>query len=795
MGRLRGTSDPPELADPLRSIVEGTAANTGEAFFRSLVRHLAAALEVRYVFVGEVRGVQRDTVGTLAVWAGDDFDDNFEYPLAGTPCENVVRQTMCFYPGGVQRLFPQDVLLAKMGAESYLGTPIFGASGDPLGLLCVLDPLPMQESPQARDLLAIFASRAGAELERERAEEAVRQSEERTRLIIDRALDAVITIDAAGLITDWNARAEAIFGWERYEALGQSLSDLIIPPRYRGAHERGLKRFLLKGEGPILNRRVEMTALRRNGAEFPVELSIAAFRTRDTFEFSGFLRDLTSARQAEEERRRLEDHIQHAQKLESLGVLAGGIAHDFNNLLTGILANAGAARRQVLRDSFVARALDEIAQASKVASRLTGQLLAYAGKGRLDVQALDLTDEVRMLEPLLESSVRDRASLVLDLEPDLPAIEADPVQIQQILMNLAINAAESSQLGGHVRLTTRALDVAPSDLSGLVPGSALRAGPCVALDVEDEGCGMDAATRERIFEPFFSTKATGRGLGLAAVLGIVRSHRGGVRLESTPGVGTRFGLLFPVSERSVERAAAQVSVDLHGQGSVLIVDDDEYVLQALYYGLSGYGYSVILADGGTRAVELFRARAGEVDLVVLDLMMPGMGGDETLRELRAIRPDVRVLISTGYGEDEAARRLASQGVEGFLRKPYDPEELAAEVKRLMETGGTTEPVDDTSRVMESLRASYRQRLPDKLRELETRLRDARGGGSAERREQARLLAHTLKGTAGSYGFVDVASELEFIESVLDELPADQAADAASWSRIEEALSRARSCLE
>ena len=771
--------------DPLRSIVAGTATITGDAYFHSLVRHLASALEVRCALVAELPKGGSDLVATLAVWDRDGFTENFEYALAGTPCENVVQQTLCFYPSDIQRLFPRDRVLVDMGAESYLASPLPDSSGQALGLLAVIDDRPMEDDPQARDLLTIFASRAGMELERQRSEAKLRASEERTRRIVEGALDAVITIDAEGVVTGWSARASATFGWSEEEALGRTLAELIIPEENREPHRAGLERFAETGEGPLLGQRVEIDGLHRDGHRIPLELSIATIQTGGSHEFSAFVRDLTRRRQNEEARRKLEARIQDAQKAESLAVLAGGIAHDFNNLLTGILSHAGTARRQLAPDSSVQQALAHVVQGSKLAAHLTGQLLAYAGKGSFEVRPLDLSAEVRGLESLLQSQVRAPARLELDLADPLPAIAADPVQVHQILLNLVINGAESLEENGSVRIRTRAVELSAPEIDELVAGSAAQPGPHVALEVEDNGCGMDAETLGRIFDPFFTTKKTGRGLGLAAALGIVHRHGGSIHVDSSPGAGTRFRVAFPVSEgdpRAVERRAQG---DLSGRGLVLVVDDDAYVLQGVYYALESYGYSVILAESGEAAVEFYRRRSEEIDLVLLDMTMPGMGGVETFKALRAIRPDVRVLVATGYDQQEAARQFAHEQLAGFLRKPYDPEDLAAEVKRLLGAAPGVPAEALALDPLEALRASYRRELPEKLDALEAAVRAARDGGD---RDEARDLAHTLKGTCGFYGFDTLSTALEGVEERLG------SAEEVDWDELDQALHRTRSSL-
>jgi signal transduction histidine kinase/CheY-like chemotaxis protein len=492
------------------------------------------------------------------------------------------------------------------------------------------------------------------------------------------------------------------------------------------------------------------------------------------------------------ERRALEDKLEYAQRLESLNVLAGGIAHDFNNLLTGILSNAGTARRKLAANDSAQQHLSEIVRGSKLAAHLTGQLLAYAGRGQFQVLARDLTAEIREIQDLLETSVRTRANLDFQLAEDLPAILADPIQIHQVLMNLIGNASESGEGGVEVRIETKVIDLSEDDLRNFAPGSPLKPGRFVALDVTDNGLGMDAETIERIFDPFFTTKSAGRGLGLAASLGIIHRHQGGIEVKSQPGEGTRFRAVFPASGQIVRPPAERPVTDLSGHGVILVVDDDDYILQAVYVSLESYGYSVLLANSGPAAIRIFEERNEQIDLVLLDMLMPGMSGEETYRALRAIRPDVKVLLSTGFAPDEAAQRFTDEGLAGFLRKPYDPDQLAGEVQRIIERG-STQPSERMDEALRGLRASYRERLPEQLGELTEQLDAARGPDGAAALLQARAISHRLAGTAGSYGLSDIGAKLGTIEDALREVASEDAAN-ARWPDIDAAVAEIRAHL-
>ena len=408
--------------------------------------------------------------------------------------------------------------------------------------------------------------------------------------------------------------------------------------------------------------------------------------------FIELVEDITARRKAEAERRRLEARIQQAQKLESLAVLAGGIAHDFNNLLMGVLGNAELALTRLPPESPVRELLERIEGAAVRAADLAGQMLAYSGRGQFLVERLDLNGLVRETAFLLESSISKKVACRYNLAPALPPVEADPTQIRQVLMNLVTNASEAiGDRDGAITISTGVVWADREYLKATYLDEDLPEGFYVYVEVSDTGCGMDPDTQKRIFDPFFSTKFTGRGLGLAAVLGIVRGHRGAIKVYSEPGKGSTFKVLLPCAERpeaEQERREAAVplarSGEWQGSGTVLVVDDEEEVRSVARMALEERGLRVLTASDGCEAVELFRRHAGEIGVVVLDMTMPGKGGEETFRDLRRIRPDVKVILSSGYNEQDAVNRFAGKGLAGFLHKPYRPSELVERIRQLLE---------------------------------------------------------------------------------------------------------------
>ena len=393
----------------------------------------------------------------------------------------------------------------------------------------------------------------------------------------------------------------------------------------------------------------------------------------------GVSTDITERKVAEEEQTRLLSQMQHSQKWESLGVLAGGIAHDFNNLLMGIMGNAGLASIELPKSSAVQTRIDRINTAARRAAELTNQLLAYSGKGQFVVQAIDMTHVVREMVTLLETIISKKAALSCEFAVDLPAIEADVTQLRQVVMNLITNASDAlGDQNGTIAIRTDVINASRQYLADTYLDDDLPAGEYVYLEISDSGIGMEMEVQQRIFDPFFTTKFTGRGLGLAAVLGIVRSHKGALKVESRVGKGTVFRVMFPSAKVvSVAKVVAPKSVEtpVRGQGLILVVDDDEHTRSVARDMLEHLGFSVEVARDGAEAVTIFSSDPQRFSAVLLDMTMPVMDGEETWRKMASIRADVPVLFSSGYTEQEALERFEEREVFRFIQKPYNCEQL------------------------------------------------------------------------------------------------------------------------
>jgi PAS domain S-box-containing protein len=401
----------------------------------------------------------------------------------------------------------------------------------------------------------------------------------------------------------------------------------------------------------------------------------------------GAIYDITEHKRSEEEREGLQAQVQHVQKLESLGVLAGGIAHDFNNLLMAILGNADLAQFELPAGSPAKGNIVEIEKASRRAAELCRQMLAYSGRGKFVVESLDLSAIVEEMAYMLEISVSRKAILKYHFADEVPPVDADASQIRQIIMNLVTNASEAiGDRSGVISISTGAMECDRHYLAETYLDENLAEGLYSYIEVCDTGCGMTAETKSKLFDPFYTTKFTGRGLGLSAVLGIVRGHHGAIKVYSEVGKGTTIKVLFPVTGGIVfDAAAKEASGSWVGEGAVLLVDDEESVRAVGASMLKRLGFEVLTACDGREALEVFQENANSIVCVLLDLTMPHLDGEQTFRELRRVNKDVCVILSSGYNEQDVIQRFVGKNLAGFMQKPYKMDALRTKLKEVLGT--------------------------------------------------------------------------------------------------------------
>jgi len=517
-----------------------------------------------------------------------------------------------------------------------------------------------------RERDALDAKVAERTKELTRINESLRASEEKfARAFSSNPAAVQITRFEDGTLYDANDTWEELTGYDRKELLGLSVRDSLWP------NHEAARRFLdtLAEAGSV--RGSEQEFRRKSGQLFVTQLSAQLLTVQGERVVISTFVDVT-------EHRTFEERMLQTQKLESLGVLAGGIAHDFNNILQAILGNAELAAACLPPSAPGLDNLLEISRSAKRASDLTRQMLAYSGHGALQVRPQSLNSAILEIKAMLRLSVSRKAELDFRLGENVPFIEADLSQLRQVVMNLVINASEAlGDATGTIRVVTGCRDCDRAFLAAAVNGGDLVPGRYVFLEVSDSGCGMDAATRARIFDPFFTTKFAGRGLGLAAVMGILRAHAGAIMVASEPGRGATFTLLFPACPTPCGPvAAAEPSAGpWKGRGTILLVDDEASVRNVGRRMLETLGFSVLVASDGSAAVQTFRQHSGEICAVILDLTMPTMDGEEALRQIRAISPNAMVILSSGY---EAA--WMGKGWDGFIQKPYELRKLESTLR-------------------------------------------------------------------------------------------------------------------
>lgn len=532
--------------------------------------------------------------------------------------------------------------------------------------------------------------------ERKRAEKALRESEERFR---------GITSNLPGVVYQLYARSNGEIGL--YYVSGRSLEILGLDSRLEnffscfteGIAPEDRQCFLTSLQESI--RTVggwafEGRYIKPDGKEMHIRGISQPQQRADELVFDGVLLDITDRKKAEKERIEIEKSFLHAQRLESLGLMAGGIAHDFNNLLTAILGNLDLAlverSPEARSDSFIEKAR----RAACRAADLTNQMLAYSGKGKFHIKVFDLSNLVEEMAGLLEVSIPKNVHVNLSMDRSLPLITADPAQIQQIIMNLIMNASEAMEgRPGTVTIATGRIDCGEQFLQKSCLEEKPRAGSFIFLDVQDSGCGMNEQIKERLFDPFFSTKFTGRGLGMAAVLGIVKGHRGAVMVESEPGRGTTIRVLFPAGDDARDAATSGVDAAAAEQAQVrpsaasdtlLVVDDEQIILDLCRAMLERLGYQVLTAGNGEEALEIVREHEDDIVCVILDLTMPGMDGIAAFKGIKRIRSSIKVIMSCPLSEQEASRHFQGEAPEGFIIKPYELKGLHKEIQRVLDNG-------------------------------------------------------------------------------------------------------------
>ncbi len=501
----------------------------------------------------------------------------------------------------------------------------------------------------------------------------------RYRALFEHSPSGILILDDQGTILQVNDAQCKSLGYNREEVIGKKVH-MLTAKKYWNDVNANIARII---DGENLCHTVR--PLRKDGEQGYVVLNETRIPLGDgKMGILSISLDVTQQKKAEEEKKRLEEQMLQTQKMESLGVLAGGVAHDFNNILMGILGHADLAMQELPSDSPLMSRMKEIEIASQRAAELCSQMLAYSGRGHFIKESVDVNKVVREMGQLLKVSISKSTKLEYKLARNIDKVNADPTQIRQIVMNLILNASESiDEKSGRIVLSTGVIDCDQEYLSSIYLNEKMEDGKYVFFEVSDTGSGMNMETLEKIFDPFFTTKFTGRGLGLAALLGIVRGHHGTIKVNSVMGEGSTIRILLPVAtdnDLKLSKKGEKNTKESKQSGTILLVDDEETVRSVCGQMLEQMGFDVIMAEDGPQAIEVFRNNADEIKCVLLDMTMPKMNGAQTYEALYEIEPKINVIISSGYNEEEVAENFVNKNISGFLQKPFNVEVLSKKIR-------------------------------------------------------------------------------------------------------------------
>lgn len=696
-------SDELHLNRPNRDLAatlnEETNAKIGKDFFDWLVDHLKQSLHVDHVFISRVLGRDYRRLRTIAVSSEGGLPNSFEYDVENTPCGEILNTSTCVIPKNAASEYPEDKMLEELGIESYVGVSLDDSVGRRLGIFSVMHSGRLPNLSMVERALISFRARVSAELEHWNTIEvlelvidaASQPTSEGSFQSLAQSMSRVLQV-RYGVISQWlgenRCRTLAIVNnGEPEDNFTYEIDSLPARRIYEeGAvfYEANLYKLYPKAKKyQEVKAEAYLGMLIKDSNDNVIgHLSVVHDGPLPQKVYSESLLRIFVARAAAELERKLaydenmamERRLMEGQKLESLGVLAGGIAHDFNNLLVGIMGNVSLALVEMDTGGSVRFFLEEIEKASQRAADLARQMLAYSGRGRFLLVPLNLNELIEEMMNLLQVSLPKGVELQKDLRTDLPQIIADSTQIRQVVLNLVLNSAEAiGNRSGFISLRSGLTNLNAAQLRMAAVNSEIEPGDYVYLEVTDTGCGMDAETLARIFDPFFTTKFTGRGLGLAAVQGIIRGHRGALFVTSEVGQGSRFRFLMPLaSEQDTQRSVAEPHVmeDWRGEGTVLIVDDEDSVRTVSARMTEQLGFDVLLAENGRDAIEKISQFEREIALVLLDMTMPQLNGEETHAELRKRGLQAPVILMSGYNLREAGRQFEGKGWAGFLQKPF-----------------------------------------------------------------------------------------------------------------------------
>lgn len=680
--------------------IAAAQAKSLNELFKSIHKHLGELVDTTNFYIALH---EKDDMFSFPYFV-DEYDEGVEF------APQDLKKSLTAYVFRTQKPLLADKKvyedLIKRGEAELVGTPSKIWLGVPLKtdwdvigvvvLQSYIDSTRLSEKDL--EILNFVSMQIAWAIERKQSEEALQKSAELLRTVINTAHEAIIAIGEDGLITLFNPAAEKMFGCSKDEVLGQPLENLM-PGEYREKHRNYVKEYFSKstpngaiGNGAIGNV-IELPALRRNGTLFPMELSLAEGKLANEKFVIGIARDITKRKQAEIEKQELEDRLRQVQKMEAIGNLSGGVAHDFNNLLTVINGNAEVALMRLPKDHPLHKHFNAIYHAGKRAENLTRQLLGFSRKQIFNAKIIDMNRVIAGFSEMMRRLIGEDINVEMSLASGLPPIKADPGQIEQILVNLIVNARDAVMVKKtnekKITIETSQVDLDKA-FTAKHPGSS--PGLHVLLAVSDNGIGMDSETRRKIFEPFFTTKERdkGTGLGMSTVYGIVKQNNGSIYVYSEPGQGSAIKIYWPATtgKESLETTLKIEAKkdEITGGERILIVEDEDSVRDFAVEALTDLGYEVFQAENGKKALELIQEKNMDlkVDLLFTDMVMPEMNGMELAGKLKGMFPDIGILYASGYTYNQLIRNGSLEEGVQLIHKPYSVRLLAEKVREVLD---------------------------------------------------------------------------------------------------------------
>ncbi|MCP3872138.1 MAG: PAS domain S-box protein [Desulfobacteraceae bacterium] len=660
-----------QVKNDIQALVESTVGHIGQNLFEITAKTLCEWFDCECAIIGEI--VENDNVEALSMILEDRLVDDYGYKLEGTPCDRVRNKGLCIYPDNICELFPNDKDLVDMNAVGYIGTPLFGDANEPIGILCAISRKKLNIPKNGKKIINIIAARISAEIKRQRAEDTLRLNEKRLNSILQTNPNPVVVYDTKGFSQFVNPSFTQVFGWAPHEIQGKTIP--FVPEDEKEITNTKIKEVFESGKPmQFLTKR-----LTKSNKVLDVNISAAIYKDAKE-ENKGLVVNLTDIT----DQLKLEEQLRQAQKMESIGNLAGGIAHDFNNLLVPIIGMSEMLLEDLPEDSLEYENVEEIFHAGKRAGDLVNQILAFSRQSEHKMSPVRVQSVLKEVLKLSRSTIPANIEIRQNIQQNCGLVMADPTQIHQIAMNLITNAFHAvEEKNGTVNIELKEVILKDNEL----PDSVLKSGQFIRLTVSDNGTGMSQNTVNKIFEPYFTTKEQGKGtgLGLAVVYGIVKEHGGDIKVYSEMGKRTTFSIYLPLVKKLSKITAVENMERLtSGTESILLVDDEVSVAKLEGQILARLGYQTTIKTSSVDALSTFRKNPKSFDLVISDMTMPDMTGDQLAEKILSIKPDTPIIICTGFSERINKELAETLGVKGLLMKPVVKSDMAQMVRKALD---------------------------------------------------------------------------------------------------------------